>query len=189
MFLLRWIPTFLAFPLAGFVAGTLFGSMSNPLVALAGGLVVGLSLGAAQWLALGRIVDWRWLVGTALASAAGLAVAVLLAGPPTETGSAVVAGAVGGLFVGSVQGMLLGRGIRIAALWAVVVAGTWALGWFLTSLVIVDLDRAHAVFGSSGAIVVTLVTGLVLRVVLGRRAARRSAEGADEGDIVVESHA
>ena len=33
----------------------------------------------------------------------------------------------------------------------------------LTSLVIVDIERHHAVFGSSGALLVTVLTGLALR--------------------------
>ena len=31
----------------------------------------------------------------------------------------------------------------------------WSLGWLTTSAVIVDIERGYAVFGSSGAIVVT----------------------------------
>ena len=39
-------------------------------------------------------------------------------------------------------------------------AGGWALAWLTTSAVIVDIDRGYAVFGSSGAAVVTVLTGL-----------------------------
>lgn len=172
MSFLRWIPTFLAFPLGGLVAMALFGGMVDPLVALPGGLVVGLSLGGAQWLALGRVAGWRWFAGTAAASAVGLSLGVLLAGAPTSTASAVIAGAIAGAVVGATQGALLRRGIRVAVIWTVVVTCTWGLGWFVTSLVIVDLDRGHAVFGSSGAIVVTALTGVALRLILGRRARR-----------------
>lgn len=174
MSFLRWIPTFLAFPLGGLVAMTLFGAADDPLAAAVGGLVVGLSLGGAQWLALGRVAGWRWLAGTAAASAAGLALGVAITGSTTATGAAVLAGAIAGAVVGLVQGVLLRRGVLVAALWTAVVAGTWALGWFVTSLVIVDLDRGHAVFGASGAIVVTLITGAVLRLILGKRAPRKA---------------
>jgi hypothetical protein len=49
----------------------------------------------------------------------------------------------------------------------VVTGGAWALGWLVTSQVIADLDRGHHVFGSSGALVATIITGLALRRLLG----------------------
>ena len=42
-----------------------------PLTALAVGAIVGAIVGAAQWLALGRTVGWRWGVGTLGAVALG----------------------------------------------------------------------------------------------------------------------
>ena len=72
-----------------------------------------------------------------------------------EAGSAVVEG-----LVGAAQSALLPRA---AALWTAVTAGGWALAWLVTSQVIVDIERGHAVFGSSGAVVVTVLTGLTLR--------------------------
>ena len=48
-------------------------------------------------------------------------------------------------------------------MWTAITATGWSFGWLLTSLVIVDIERHHAVFGSSGALLVTLLTGLALR--------------------------
>ena len=45
-------------------------------------------------------------------------------------------------------------------------AAAWSLGWLATWAMIVDIERGYAVFGSSGAIMVTLLTGLALRRVL-----------------------
>jgi hypothetical protein len=172
---IRWIPTFLAFPLSGLLAMTLFGSVSNPLVALAGGLLAGAILGGAQWLALGRAVGATWLVATTLAVGVGMAVAVAVWGAPTTTVSGVLAGVTTGAILGAAQGVLLRRGVRTAAVWTAVVAVAWGLGWLVTSWVIVDIDRGHVVFGASGAIVVTLITGGALRLILGRRPRRESA--------------
>jgi hypothetical protein len=44
-----------------------------------------------------------------------------------------------------------------------VTAAGWSLGWLVTSQVIVDIERGHHVFGSSGALLVTVLTGLALR--------------------------
>jgi hypothetical protein len=37
----------------------------------------------------------------------------------------------------------------------------WAAGWLITSQVIVDADSQHALFGSSGALVVSAVAGVL----------------------------
>ncbi len=42
------------------------------------------------------------------------------------------------------------------ATWAVVTPVLWALGWLITSQVIVDVDAQYATFGASGALVATL---------------------------------
>ena len=48
--------------------------------------------------------------------------------------------------------------------WAVATPALWALGWLITSQVIVDAERQHAVFGSSGALLVSAVAGLLVVV-------------------------
>jgi len=71
--------------------------------------------------------------------------------------------------VGLGQGLALGRGRQVTALWTVTVGALWALGWTVTANVIVDADRGYVAFGSSGALVVTVITSLVLRRILGAR--------------------
>lgn len=51
----------------------------------------------------------------------------------------------------------------------------WPLAWLVTSAVIVDQERGFHMFGSSGALVATVVTGLALRRVLPARAAAAGA--------------
>jgi hypothetical protein len=150
----RWLPTFLAFPIGGYLAVHTVGSVDGPLTAFAGGLVAGAIIGAAQWFAL-RTVSRRWIGYTAAAMAAGGALAAAL-----DT-NVVVGGLVTGAAIGAAQAGLLERG---RLLWAAVTAGAWGLGWLITSNVIVDLERGYTVFGASGALVATLLTGLALRV-------------------------
>jgi membrane associated rhomboid family serine protease len=45
----RWLPTFLAFPLGGFVTMQIVGGASSPLKAAASGLIAGAIIGAGQW--------------------------------------------------------------------------------------------------------------------------------------------
>ncbi len=46
-------------------------------------------------------------------------------------------------------------------LWAVATPVLWAGGWLITSQVIVDADRQHAVFGASGALAVSALAGVL----------------------------
>jgi hypothetical protein len=163
MTLRRWLPTFLAFPLGGFIAIETVGSLDGVAAAAAGGLVAGAVIGAAQWLALRADgIGWRWVAYTALAMAAGAALAVTLLGAGTELADVMLRGLVTGAAVGAAQSSLLGRGSHSAAAWTATTAGAWALGWLPTWAVIVDIERGHHVFGSSGAILVAVATGLVL---------------------------
>lgn len=163
-FFKRWIPTFLAFPLGGLLAIETVGSSHDPVSAAAGGLLAGAVIGAGQWLALrSRGIGARWMAYTAGAVSAGAALAAAVTGSGTEVADVVLAGAITGAAVGAAQATLLGGGLRVAGAWTAVMGGAWALGWLVTSSVIVDLDRGHHMFGASGALVVTLITGLALR--------------------------
>jgi FtsH-binding integral membrane protein len=166
MRLKHWIPTFVAFPIGGFIASEAIGSLDGPAPAAAGGLIVGAVIGAAQWLALRPRVDGRWAGATAAAMAAGAALAAIVTGADATTGDVVAAGAITGAAVGAAQAALLGGGARVTAGWTAITSASWGLGWLITAQVIVDLDRGHHVFGASGAIVVTLVTGVALRLLL-----------------------
>src|SRR5215208_6471179 len=134
----RWLPTFLAFPIGGFVAIETVGSLTGPVSAAAGGLIVGAAVGAAQGLALG---SRRWAGATAAATAAGAALAAAVTGAGTEIADVVVAGLITGASVGAAQSRLLTGSARVAAAWTGVTAASWGLGWLVTSNVIVDLDR------------------------------------------------
>ena len=155
----RWLPTFLAFPLGGLIAMGVVGSLDDPLTGAAGGLLAGAVIGAAQALALGA--GLRFAGYTAAAMAAGTAVAAAITGAGTELGDLMLTGLVAGASVGAAQATLLGRS-RLA--WPAVTAASWALAWLVTWAVVgINADQGFFVFGSSGALVATLLTGLALR--------------------------
>jgi hypothetical protein len=168
MSLKRWVPTFLAFPLGGLLAIETVGSRADVAGAAAGGLVAGAIIGAAQWLALRPDgIGARWVAFTAAAMAAGTALAATVTGTGTELADLMLNGAISGAAVGAAQSALLGQTAARRAAWIATTAVAWPLGWLATWAVIVDADRGHHVFGSSGALFVTLLTGLALRRLLG----------------------
>lgn len=169
----RWLPTLLGFPLGGLVAMAFFGDSSSPMVATFGGLIVGAALGGAQWIALRPRVGPSWLVVTALGMALGGCTSWLLVGPPTSAATGAITGVLTGGLVGAGQAFVLDCGTSAGATWSASTGLLWALGWLIPATVIVDIDRAPFVFGWSGAAVVTLVSGIVLRMLIGRREPRR----------------
>jgi hypothetical protein len=175
MSFLRWAPTFLGFPVGGWLAFQTAGSITGPLTAALAGVIAGAVVGGAQWLALGRAAGWHWLAATVIGMGAGSSLAAVATGAETTTPALVISGLVTGALVGAAQGFALRRGLRIAAVWAATVSMGWALGWLVTANVIVDAENGYVAFGSSGALVATIITGLVLRRILGPIVPRRAA--------------
>ena len=155
---LRWLPTFAGFPLGGLAAELLAGPVDGIAPALAGGAITGAVLGAVQaWgLRPGGPPPARWIAATTAGLAVGLGVGSAVVGYGTSLGDLVVQGAICGLAIGIAQALLLPR--RVASLWAPALSALWALGWAITSSVGVDVETQYTVFGSSGAVVVTLAT-------------------------------
>ncbi len=169
----RWMASFVAFPVAGLLGRALGGPVDEVTAAVAGGAVTGAVLGGAQWLAarsaLGPVGPW---VGASAAGyAAGLAAGGAAVGFDTALGDLALMGAVSGVGLGAGQALVLARRDRSAArLWAAATPVLFALGWTVTSLVGVDVERQYTVFGASGALVVTALSG--------RHAARLAPAGA-----------
>jgi hypothetical protein len=176
MTLKRWFPTFLAFPLGGLLAIETLGSLHDPVSAAAGGLLAGAVIGAGQGLALrSRGIGRRWAGYTAAAMAAGTALAAAVTGAGTGLGDLMLTGLVAGAAVGAAQCALLARGRLVSAAWTTVTAASWSLGWLASWPIIgSNADRGFYVFGASGALLVTVLTGVALRRVL---AAPREASG------------
>jgi hypothetical protein len=167
MTFMRWLPTFLGFPLGGLLAIQTVGSLHDPVSAAAGGLLAGSVIGGGQWLALrSRGIGRRWVAYTAVAMAGGSALAAAATGAGTGLTDVMVMGLVTGTVVGAAQSTLLARSRRVSAAWTAVSAAGWSLGWLATWVTIVDIERGYYVFGASGALLVTILTGLLLRRVL-----------------------
>lgn len=171
----RWAVSFVGFPLGGLAAMTLVGPVDSPASAVVGGLLTGAVLGAVQGWALrakGRSLV-AWSAATAVGLGAGLAVGAAAVSYGTGLGDLVVQGAVSGAAVGIAQAVLLRRRLGALALaWPAYLAVVWALGWAITTSIGVEVDERFTVFGSSGAVVVAILTS-VLPLVLARREAVR----------------
>ena len=161
---LRWLPTFLGFPLGGLIAIAATGPVTSLTTGLIGGAVAGAVLGAAQWLALrGRLAKTAWWIpATAIGQAVGLAAGAALVGYRTGLQDLAIQGAITGLGVGILQALVLRPHVATWFWWAVAMPPLWALGWVVTTAAGIKVDQQFTNFGASGAIVVTILSGLLL---------------------------
>ena len=154
----------LGFPIGGYVANLIVGAVDSVGAAIAGGLIAGAVVGAAQWLALRQFIPRLWIAATSLGMAAGLAVGAAVVDYGIDRGDLMLMGAITGLGVGALQAFVLARrGFAGALWWAVVSPPTWALAWLISSFVIsANIDERFTNFGASGTLLYALVTGLLL---------------------------
>lgn len=154
----------LGFPIGGWIANLTVGEVDSVGAALAGGLIAGAVVGAAQWVALRRSVSWLWIAATSVGLSVGLAAGAALVDYGVDRGELMLMGAVTGLGVGALQALALARqGFAGAAWWAVVNPPVWALAWLVSSYVIsANIDERFTNFGASGTLLYALVTGLLL---------------------------
>jgi hypothetical protein len=156
----------LAFPVAGLIGWAIGGRVDSVVPALVGGAITGAGLAAVQWWAakgaLGRAASW--IGASAVGYAVGLAVGAALAGYDTDLGSLALMGLVSGAALGAAQGLVLAReGRRVLALpWALAMPVLFALGWSVASVTGIGVDDQFTVFGAGGALVFTLLSGLLL---------------------------
>lgn len=166
-FLLRWTPTFLAFPIGGLLAKLIFGSASTVVKSVGGGLVVGLVVGLIQYLSIKKYgISSSWVVATAIAATAAALINSYIFSFKFDSASLAGTGLVAGLLIGIAQSLSQTRDLKFLSIWAISTAIAWSLAWYITSKVIVDPEDQYHVFGSSGALVTTLGLGLVLKYIL-----------------------
>lgn len=158
---LRWLASFVGFPLGGLAAMVLTGPVDSLPSALGGGLVTGAVLGAVQAWALraDRRTATAWVAATAVGLSVGLAVGSSIVDYGTSAGDLAIQGLASGALVGLAQGLVLRTRVgRIAVLWPAYLAGAWALGWTITTAVGVEVEDQFTVFGAAGAITVAALT-------------------------------
>ena len=156
----------LSFPIAGLAGRALGGEVDAVGAALTGGAVTGAGLGAAQWLAARDMFgQWlAWIGVSAMGYGVGLAVGAALVDYETDLGSLAAMGAVSGAGLGAGQGFVLaaqGRK-RLGVAWGAAMPVLLAVGWTVTTLGGIDVDQQFTVFGAYGAVVFTLLSGLLL---------------------------
>jgi hypothetical protein len=157
----RWVGTFIGFPLAGVTARAVAGGIDSAGAAALGGLAGGAVLGAVQ-AGIGGIEAGergRWIGATAVGLGVGLTLGASVVGYDTDTASLVAMGAFSGAGVGLAQAIAVPMRRPDRILWALATPALWAGGWLLTSQVIVDTERQHAMFGASGALLVSVLAG------------------------------
>jgi hypothetical protein len=137
------------------------------MAAALGGAVTGLVIGTGQWLASGRRLRAdRWIPATTVGMGLGLLIGATVVGFGTDLADLAVMGALTGISLGIAQAMALPSRSRFRWVWAAVMPALWSLGWTITTLVGVDVDAQYTVFGSTGAITVSALTGLALQFIV-----------------------
>jgi hypothetical protein len=161
-----WVAVALAFPIAGSIAWKVSGPVDTAATALIGGALTGAGLAAVQWWAakgaLGRPA--AWISSGAAGYAAGLAAGAALVGYETDIGSLALMGLVSGASLGAAQGVVLARQgkRRLGAAWGAAMPVLFALAWLATTVIGVSVENQFTVFGAAGAILFTLLSGLLL---------------------------
>jgi hypothetical protein len=169
---LIWTAGFLAFPLAGLAGTAVAGRVDNPLSALTGGAVVGLVIGTGQALLSRRRLDpRRWIPASTIGMGLGLLLGAATVGYRTSLADLAVMGAVTGLLLGVAQAAALPRRARYRWAWAAAVPVLWTLGWTVTTLAMVTVDEQFTVFGATGALTFSVLSGLLLHQLLPYRTA------------------
>ena len=156
----RWMVTFLGFPLAG-ASALLVGPVDSVAAALLGGLLTGAVLGAVQVWGLGRNRPpvGAWIAATAVGLMAGLTTGATAVDYDTSLQALLIQGAITGLAVGVAQAVVLLPRLGGAAFaWPPALATIWAAGWATSASIGIDVDHQFTIFGSSGALVVTILT-------------------------------
>jgi hypothetical protein len=165
---LLWTTSFLALPVGGYAGTIITGRIDDPLSAVIGGATAGLIIGAGQALAGShRVKPVTWIPATVLGMSAGLALGAAAVDYRTALADLVLMGALNGLILGVAQALALPRQVgRRRWLWAAAMTALWSLGWTVTTLAGIAVDQQFIVFGASGAVLVTAISGLLLNRLL-----------------------
>jgi hypothetical protein len=159
---LLWTLGFVAFPPAGLIGRAVAGPVDDPVAALLGGALTGVVIGAGQALAgRGRVPALRWIPATAAGMGLGLALGASVVGYGTTLADLALMGALTGAVLGPAQALALPRATPARWVWAAAMPALWALGWTVTTLAGVDVDAHYTVFGATGALTFSALSGIL----------------------------
>jgi hypothetical protein len=154
----------LAFPIAGEVGHLISGRVDGVVPALLGGALTGAGVGFAQWLMIRRTLDVGpgWIAATSIGLAVGLALGAMVVGYETTISQLAIMGAISGAFVGVAQGSLLRNKFSLWPAWMIAMPVMLAVGWVVTDVAGIDVDKQFIVFGLSGSFVFGTLSALLL---------------------------
>ncbi len=145
----------------------LVGRVDNLGSALIGGALLGAILGFVQaMVSSGRLPRLSWTVATTIGGSLGVAAGSLAIGYRTSLADLALGGLITGILLGIAQAFVLPAGVRFRWLWAGVTAVLWPAAWVVTTLAGIKVEEQFIVFGSSGAVVYTVLAGLALHLIL-----------------------
>ena len=168
---IRWILLGLSFPIGGLIVFIALGPVTSLGLALAGGFIVGIVIGAAEAFAL-RVPMIRWIVATAIGLGVGSLLAALVA-------SLLGAGIVTTVLTAIAAGIVVSAAQLVATpplprlIWLAVHTAGWVIAWLVSLVIAISTTQGFIVFGASGALVFTV--GLFLIVHFAGRRSRASA--------------
>jgi hypothetical protein len=161
-----WAVVALAFPIVGYIGWKIGGPVDSVGSALIGGAITGAGLAAVQWWAARRALGSAaaWIGSSTVGYAGGLAAGAALVGYETDIGALAVTGLVSGAAMGAAQGLVLARHgqVALAAAWGAAMPVLFGLGWVATTASGISVEDQFTVFGAAGAVLFTLLSGLVL---------------------------
>ena len=167
--LLLWSVSFLAFPAAGLLGSFIVGPVDNLGAGLIGGALLGLFLGPAQsLLSSGRLPAVPWTVASTIGAGLGVAAGSLAIGYRTTLADLAIGGLITGVLVGIAQAVALPKGTSFRWVWVPIITALWSVAWMITTLAGVKVGEQFIVFGSSGAVVYAVLSGLALHAMLRR---------------------
>jgi hypothetical protein len=103
-----------------------------------------------------------WIVVTSVALAIGLTIGAIAVDYATTTPQLAVMGAASGAMVGIAQGALMRNRFAMWRVWMVAMPVLWALGWVVTAVAKINVEKQFTVFGASGAIAFGILSALLL---------------------------
>ena len=164
---LLWTAGFLAFPIAGVAGSAVAGRVDSPTAALVGGLITGAVIGGGQWLvSRGRLRPAPWILASALGMGLGLLLGATVVGFQTSLADLAIMGALTGVLLGITQTLALPARTQRRWWWALAIPLLCALGWTVTTLAGIAVDEQFTIFGASGAVTFSALSGLVLHGLL-----------------------